>query len=179
LRLNAGKSVVAAFAAATLAAACSGSGSEPAAGSGGGGNSTGGTGGAGGSTFAVCPSGIEPTFDSINSKIFSVSCGTDTSGCHSKDGSVDSGGLDLIDDPYTALLGADGKGEPSENLAGSAVMRRVTPGDPDHSLLYKKLTTTTGQSPEFGSGMPFPTPGSVCPDALKAVHDWIQAGAQK
>lgn len=139
-----------------------------------------GSGGTDGSeTFAVCPSGIEPTFDSLNTKIFSVSCGTDTAGCHSTEGSLDSGGLDLATDPYTALLGADGKGEPSENIAGSAVMRRVTPGDPDHSLLYKKLSTKTGQSPEYGSGMPFPTPGSVCPAALKAVHDWIQAGAAK
>jgi len=56
---------------------------------------------------AVCPTGLEATFDSIRTKIFGVSCGTDGGICHSPEGSTDSAGLNLKDDPYTALLGSD------------------------------------------------------------------------
>jgi hypothetical protein len=166
--------VVAALAVTTLLAACGSSESSPAAQPApDAGNPD------AGSPFVVCPAGLEPTFESINSKIFAVSCGTGGSICHSAAGFFDSGGLNLADDPYAALLGADGRGAPSQNILGSATMRRVSPGDPDNSLLYRKLSTKTGQSPEYGSGMPFGTPGSVCPEALDVVRSWIQSGATR
>ncbi|HEX3596304.1 MAG TPA: hypothetical protein VHU80_14440, partial [Polyangiaceae bacterium] len=81
---------------------------------------------------AVCPAVLAPTFDSLNTNIFSVSCGTAGSDCHSHSGSVNSAGLDLADDPYTALLGSDGKGAPAGNIDGSVQnLVRVVPGDPD------------------------------------------------
>jgi hypothetical protein len=129
---------------------------------------------------AVCPMGLEATFESIRTKIFAVSCGTTGSGCHSHDGGNDSGGLILADDPYTALLGADGKGATAYNIAGNTKnLRRVAPGDPDHSFLVIKLGTRTGQDPAYGSGMPFTDPGSVCPETLSTIRAWITAGAKQ
>lgn len=129
---------------------------------------------------AVCPATLLPMFDSLKTNIFSMSCGTNGGDCHSHDGSVNSGGLNLADDPYTALLGSDGKGAPANNIAGSEKnLVRVVPGDPDHSFLVIKLSTHTGMDPKYGSGMPFPDPGSVCPDTLKTIRDWITAGGKK
>jgi hypothetical protein len=129
---------------------------------------------------AVCPTGLQPTFDSLRTKIFSVSCGTDGDSCHSRDGSVNSAGLNLSDDPYTALLGTDGKGARANNIAGSEKnLVRVVPADPDHSFLIIKLSTRTGTDPKYGSGMPFTDPGSVCPDTLATIKQWIASGAQK
>jgi hypothetical protein len=131
-------------------------------------------------TKAVCPMGLEPTFDSLRTKIFSVSCGTDGNACHSHGGSVNSGGLNLADDPYTALLGADGKGTAGNNIGGSERnLVRVVPGAPDRSFLVIKLSTRTNQDPRYGSGMPFTDPGSVCPDTLATVKQWIASGAKK
>ncbi|HVW26633.1 MAG TPA: hypothetical protein VHC69_14800 [Polyangiaceae bacterium] len=128
---------------------------------------------------AVCPVGLEPTFDSIHTKIFAVSCGTDGNACHSHNGAIYSAGLNLADDPYTALLGSDGKGELAGNISGSVKdLRRVVPGDPDDSFLVIKLSTRTGMDPKYGSGMPFTDPGSVCPDTLTTIRAWISAGAK-
>lgn len=128
----------------------------------------------------VCPMGLEATFASIRTNVFAVSCGTDGSACHSHDGGNDSGGLILADDPYMALLGPDGKGAPAYNIDGATKnLRRVVPGDPDHSFLVIKLSTRMGQDPAYGSGMPFNDPGSVCPDTLSKIRAWITAGAQQ
>lgn len=129
---------------------------------------------------AVCPTGLEPTFDSISTKIFAMSCGTSTSGCHSRKGALNSGGLNLADDPYTALLGSDGKGAPAANIAGTEKdLVRVVPSDADNSFLVIKLSTRTSQDPKYGSGMPFTAPGSVCPDTLATIRTWIADGAKK
>ena len=137
-------------------------------------------------TFAVCPAGIQPTFDSINTSVFAKSCAL--SECHGAANAINAGGLDLETDPYTALLGTDGMGAPGNNIPGTMrnprppappVLRRVVPGDPDASYLVIKLSTTARADPKYGSGMPYTAPGSVCPETLKAVRDWIQAGAKK
>jgi hypothetical protein len=129
---------------------------------------------------AVCPSGLEATFDSIHTEVFAVSCGTDGGKCHSHEGAIYSGGLNLADDPYTALLGSDGKGELAGNISGSEKnLRRVVPGDPDQSFLVIKLSTHTGMDPKYGSGMPYTDPGSVCPDTLSTIRQWIAGGAKK
>jgi hypothetical protein len=108
----------------------------------------------------------------------STSCGTGGNACHSSAGSTDSGELDLADDPYADLLGRDGTGEPASNIAGRARnLKRVVPGDPDHSLLVIKLQTKRSDDPDYGSGMPLPSPGSVCPATLAAIRAWIANGA--
>jgi len=167
-------SVVAALAAITLAAACGSSDASPA--------DQQGTG------YAVCPADIQPTFDSIRTNVFAKSCSNTPGSCHSKDGADLSGGLDLETDPYTALLGTDGMGAPANNISGTVrnglppaptTLRRVVPGDPDNSFIIIKLSTKVRNSVQYGSGMPYPTPGSVCPATLQAIRDWIQAGAKQ
>jgi hypothetical protein len=129
---------------------------------------------------AVCPSALEATYESINAKIFAVSCGTDGNSCHSTKGALNSGALDLHDDAYSALLGGSGDGAGASNIEGSEKgLKRVVPGDADNSFLVIKLSTKTGMDPKYGSGMPFTDPGSVCPDTLAAVRAWIDAGAKK
>lgn len=131
-------------------------------------------------TKTVCPDALQPTFDSLNANVFSKSCGTDGGICHSPDGALNSGQLDLADDAYTALLGADGKGAPGNNISGTEKdLLRVAPGDPDTSFLVIKLSTHVSRDPKYGSGMPFTDPGEVCPDTLSTIRAWITAGAKK
>ena len=166
-----------------LLAALLGAGCGPAVISGGGpdGGADGGPaadGGADAGSYAVCASGVQPTFASLDAKVFKVSCGTGTTGCHSTVGSVYSGGLDLQGDAFAALVG-DG-GVPANNIAGSETgLLRVKPGSAAQSFLYLKLTTTRPDDARYGSGMPFGTPGSVCPDTLQAVATWIDQGAPR
>jgi len=138
------------------------------------------TGTGSGPTYAVCPSNLQPTFSSISGEILMTSsCGTSGTGCHSHEGALTTTGLDFSTDPYHALLGPDGKGEPALNIAGDAgrPLLRVAPGDPADSFLIIKLTTTSSQDPRYGSGMPYPTPGSVCPQTIQTIEQWIDAGA--
>src|SRR5438552_13919068 len=107
------------------------------------------------SSYAVCVKDIKPTFDSINAGVFAKSCGTDGNACHSTVGGDESGGLHLAGDAYTALLGSDGQGAGGGNIAGSARgLKRVVPGDPDHSFLVIKLSTHDKADPMYGAGMP-------------------------
>jgi hypothetical protein len=55
---------------------------------------------------------------------------------------------------------------------GGATRMRVVAGDPDHSLLYLKLS----YAPPCGDPMP-PT-GKLSDADIKLVHDWIAAGAK-
>jgi hypothetical protein len=139
------------------------------------------TDGASGPDAAVCPANLQPTFSSINSEILGTSsCGTNGTGCHSHQGSMDTGnGLDFSTDAYHALLGADGGGAVAFNISGDAgrPLRRVVPGDPANSFLVIKLSLTSHADPQYGSGMPLPTPGSVCPATLQTIEQWIDAGA--
>lgn len=126
-----------------------------------------------GPTSGICPSTMQAHFSSIKQELLAKSCGTAGTSCHSAAGSVDSGGLDLATDPYSALVG---KG--AANLAGSATgLVRVKPGDPDGSFLVIKLRTMTSADPNYGSGMPFTAPGSVCGNAVDAIAQWIAQGA--
>lgn len=126
---------------------------------------------------AVCVPGLTAHFSDIDRRVFQVSCGTQTTGCHSEVGGVSSGGLVLASDAYLHLVG-DGGGARGQNLAGDVrPIFRVKPGDPGASLLVIKLGITRSTDPHYGSGMPLDRPGSVCPDTLAAISDWIDAGA--
>ena len=128
--------------------------------------------------FAVCAHGIAPTFASIQAKVLTVSCGTAGSACHSSEGAIYSGGLDLAADAYRNLLGTDGKGAPANNIEGDVTgLLRVAPGNPDASFLLIKLITTTKTDAHHGAGMPFDSPGDVCPETLAAIRAWIADGA--
>ncbi|HVZ75273.1 MAG TPA: DUF1592 domain-containing protein [Polyangia bacterium] len=63
----------------------------------------------------------------------------------------------------------------------SAPPRRVVPGDPDHSLLWIKLTSDTHQAMvnNCGDHMPLPSSGKMLTTGeLDAVQHWIQQGAK-
>ena len=138
-----------------------------------------------GMSYVVCPPDIDASFGSLVSTMFVASgCGSGrANNCHSASGAGPRGtgnGLDFSVDAaaiYAELLG-DGGGAPSTNLSGTAHVLRVVPGDAGASMLYMKLLLTTGNDPQYGAGMPLDAPGSVCPEALAAVRDWINGGAQ-
>jgi hypothetical protein len=138
----------------------------------------------GGASYAICPPDIDASFGSLVTTMFvTTGCGTNkTNNCHSASGASVRGtgnGLDFTVDAaaiYAQLLG-DGGGAPSTNLSGSAHVLRVVPGDASASMLYIKLQLTSAADPLYGAGMPLDTPGSVCPEALDAVRDWINGGA--
>ncbi len=129
-----------------------------------------------GSGFSVCPQNLTATFSSINANVLQVSCAI----CH-KPGGAGPGGplgadvMDLQDNPYQNLLAstANIEGDPAQK---AVFPQRVVPGDPAHSFLVKKLSITDTVGP-FGTGMPFTSPGSVCPDTLNKIQQWIAAGA--
>lgn len=134
----------------------------------------------------ICPT-IEPNFASIRSGLLQTnSCGAGRSGsCHSSGGATYSGWLDYSVDAsalYEEFLGDAGTGHIAQNVGNTQADRkpvyRVIPGDAGASLLYIKLTLTTGNDPDFGSGMPLDHVGSLCPADIKAVGDWINGGAQ-
>jgi hypothetical protein len=85
--------------------------------------------------------------------------------------------MDLQTDPYTALLGPDGKGQMAANIAGTAKLLRVKPGDPAGSFLPIKLQIKIKNNPQYGAGMPLSNPGSVCPDTIAQISQWIAGGA--
>jgi hypothetical protein len=133
-------------------------------------------------TFAVCLADRSPTFTNLRTNLFPVSC-TTGSLCHGTAAATEptlrgGGGLDLESDVYTHLLGADGAGAPAANLEGAARnLVRVKPGDPDNSFLLIKLQLQTNSDNNYGSGMPFTAPGSVCPETLSTIRTWIALGA--
>lgn len=129
----------------------------------------------GGCQPGTCPP-LEPTFDSIDTKLFKGSCVF--SSCHSTTGSSEAGGLDLEADPYHALLGSDGKGAPAKNMGvmNGPPLLRVKPGDPDGSLLVHKLEIGDSD-PMYGQGMPLGAAGTVCQGARDAIRQWILCGA--
>lgn len=128
--------------------------------------------------WTVCPDDLQPTYADIHARVLSQSCGTGGTGCHSAEGGVYSGGLDMETDAHLALLGPDGLGAPAQNIEGSVTgLRRVVPGVPDESLIIFKLSTTNESEGPYGRGMPRPTPGSICPESLDAIRLWIEGGA--
>jgi hypothetical protein len=144
-------------------------------------------------SYAVCPTGMTATFDSIYSLMLSngstqldgqQSCGANVAGnCHSTSGSGLNGNDSLLDYSldagavYAELLKPSSNiGDPS-NPGADFHPLRVAPYDAGASMLYIKITLDTSSSPLYGSGMPYTAPGSVCPAAVQAVEDWINQGA--
>lgn len=91
--------------------------------------------------------------------VFEVNCVT---GCHST--IVAEGGLNLETDPYGATVG---------KLSTIPGVQLVVPGQPDNSLLYRKMTGDLGA--DEGAVMP---PDGALPDFLiEPVRVWIEQGA--
>lgn len=85
-------------------------------------------------------------------------------GCHNPAGMEGAGGLDLSTDLHAATVG----------VLGLYGLPLVTPGDPENSMFYLKMTDA--QPENTGTDMP---PGSGgLPTALSdVVEDWILDGA--
>jgi hypothetical protein len=137
-----------------------------------------------GPAYAVCPPGMDASFGSIYSQMLSTpSCGVNNPGnCHSTAGSQIVGTLLSFEVDASAVYGellGDGGGAPAQNIDHPSVhVLRVDPGHADASMLYIKLTLVGAKNdPSYGAGMPLTSPGSVCPEAVSAVGDWINAGA--
>jgi len=91
--------------------------------------------------------------------VFEVNCVT---GCHSA--TVAGGGLDLQTDPYAATVG---------KLSSVPGVQLVVPGQPENSLLWRKMTGEL--APEEGDIMP---PSGLLPEVVIApVELWISQGA--
>lgn len=131
-------------------------------------------GGGGGSTAADEPPpaptpAVESTFDRIQEQVFSQSCTTGS--CHSSAGRAG----DLVLEPgaaYEALVDAP----PAHRAAAEQGLLRVTPGDPDASLLCHKIED--GLAPDLGIPMPY---GGAPLNAYTTdvVRAWILAGAPR
>lgn len=113
---------------------------------------------------------LAPTFSSISTEIFS---NPDAAGrractsCHTNVGRNPAGGLNLLPDAaYAALVGV-----PSVTNRGQI---RVIPGDPDNSILIRKIEGTPGtlgaRMPQNG---PFLTDGQIL-----IIRRWIALGAR-
>ena len=120
---------------------------------------------------------VQPTFSSLRANVFGT--GTCTT-CHAPGGFAGfpndvAGGLDFSAPAaavYASLVNA-----PAQGPGAATAATRVVPRDPDHSLLFLKVTSTAVNQPGFGGGMPLGAGGSL-PQATKdAIRAWIAAGA--
>ncbi len=120
---------------------------------------------------SACGNEVPTTFSGINAQIFSRSC---TFACHSG-GEFAAGGLDLEGDAYHALVR-----KPAVAAAClDAGFERVTPGDPDASLLIQKIEAKVdGTHPPCGAEMPSGLRrAALDPDEAEAIRIWVQKGA--
>jgi Protein of unknown function (DUF1588)/Protein of unknown function (DUF1592)/Protein of unknown function (DUF1595)/Protein of unknown function (DUF1585)/Protein of unknown function (DUF1587) len=151
-----------------------GAGGGPATGAGGAGGATGGTpdaGAAGGGVVTPPPAVLSYARDIA--PIIASKC----SPCHTTDAKA---GLNWT---YDTLVTNTNVTNATTNKCTyiSQPPKRVIPGDPDHSLLWTKLTLDETQATVHGCGepMPLPTSGKVLLTVeLDAVHSWIQQGAK-
>jgi mono/diheme cytochrome c family protein len=119
-----------------------------------------GTGGAAGSTLSFAKD--------IYERVIRVRCAN----CHNDAPSF--GGLAFVPGAATAygnLVGVPAGSEPTYLCRDSGLLR-VKPGDPEHSLLYLKLTM-----PSCGSKMPPAAFGQVTEEQVSLVRQWIADGA--
>ncbi|HYB98995.1 MAG TPA: hypothetical protein VEC57_07630 [Candidatus Limnocylindrales bacterium] len=105
----------------------------------------------------------EGTFDRIRDQVFAQTCAV--SGCHDSESSA--GDLILLPGAaYGNLVNA----APANNAAATDGLLRVTPGDPEASLLFHKLSP--GLNPAYGS--PMPLEGSdLDPALVEIIRLWI------
>jgi hypothetical protein len=111
-------------------------------------------------------------------EVFNLLAGGCASGgyCHAAGGGLSK--LELVDQTkaYMALVGtpAMGMAMPGSMATGcsTSMIMRVKAGDPDNSLLMQKLNG------KQTCGAQMPPNGSLKPEELKLVNDWIAAGAK-
>jgi hypothetical protein len=108
--------------------------------------------------------GIPPdpraTFTRVQNEVFTPSCGI--AGCHDPD--IQQAGMILT----TGRAYAQIVGQPSTE---SPSLKRIEPGNPDASYLYRKITggAITGEK--------MPLVGSIDESKIVLIRDWIRRGA--
>ena len=116
----------------------------------------------------ACPTG-GVTFTDIKASVFKVSCAFGSS-CHGAGSTM--GGLDLVTDPYKALVNAD-SAWPQAKTEG---LKRVAPGDTAHSFTWIKVNLPSVNDPKYGTRMP-QTGQKLDASQLQKLQCWIEAGA--
>jgi hypothetical protein len=165
--------------------ACSAAGNEHAAAAGAGGDATAGTpglvgtgaggvsAGASGAAGALPSQPADAKFSTIYGTIIVGSGCIAGPTCHASDAG---GKLTMLEQgkAYTGLVGVQAMGvnmtAGGTNCSDTGLIR-VKPGDPDNSLLIKKLE---GSPP---CGMPMPVGGMLKPEQILQIRTWIQSGA--
>lgn len=138
-------------------------------------------GGSGGSP----PLPLEPTLASLQAGFFTPSCATSL--CHGS--KQKAGGISLATEAESCASlvgqvatekGAVGPNSCAKGGAAKAGMLRVTPGSPDESFVYLKVTATekcvTVAGALAGDRMPKGKPAASA-EAVSALGAWITAGA--
>lgn len=113
---------------------------------------------------------LPPLFLNIDIQpIFEATCMP----CHAGDAPAADLALDIVQNSIEGLLGADGEGRQSTQVADLLVKA----GDPDASYLIEKIAATVDDPPRFGTAMP-PPPAEALPARVIAdLRRWISAGA--
>lgn len=112
---------------------------------------------------------LGPTFASVRTEILET---TDAAGrtscvtCHTDQGRVPAGNLNLRNDPYHALVNAASRQKAGEIL--------VVPGNPEASYLIKKLE---GREGIVGLRMPRNGPPYLTAGQIVVIKRWIEVGA--
>jgi hypothetical protein len=111
----------------------------------------------------------DPTFASIRDEVLTPRCAVV---CH---GAIEPPGhLDLETDPYQALVGVEAMGR----MCSTSGLVRIEPGDPDHSLLFLKISAKAEHTdPPCGEGMPQGARDPLDADTIAAIEQWIRDGA--
>jgi hypothetical protein len=110
---------------------------------------------------------FDGTFDRIQKQIFNNSCAV--SGCHDSE-STQAGLLLEIGASYTQTVNAT----PTNFTAQGLGWDRITPGNPELSFLYHKVTGDLGVG--LGSRMPLGRP-PLAANLIEIIRLWIVAGA--
>jgi hypothetical protein len=110
------------------------------------------------------------SFSSIRQEIFEATDAGRTAcvTCHTPVGRMPAGGLNLVTDPYGALVNAVSTGKRN--------MLRVVPGNPEASYLIHKLQ---GRSGIAGDRMPFSGPPFLTSSEIHVIKRWIEIGAPR
>jgi hypothetical protein len=113
---------------------------------------------------------LAASFSSIRQEIFEAADAGRTAcvTCHTPVGRMPAGGLNLVTDPYEALVNAVSTGKRN--------MLRVVPGNPEASYLIHKLQ---GRSGIAGERMPFNGPPFLTSTEIHVVKRWIEIGAPR
>jgi len=118
------------------------------------------------------PSSANATFVNLQSEVFAKSCAV--SGCHIGGTVALSGNLSLGADAYDQLVNV----LPTNPAARQDGLKRVTPFQPEASLLYHKLVSPPHTTHDYGNTMPVGAE-PLSAGQVEYVLQWIAAGAPR